>query len=159
MPRLCDWVKERSISVSYIYIYILKHGFIIIIMSEKFSKTNGGMSEVSSSSLTKLFRHCGLVVRHCGLVGSAPAWDGTGCEFDSWQCRIYIPCSLSLRLLGFLRDSLGTYGLTQKLCLKKHFYIHSSVQLFFEKNRFLLPSASNYLQLSSCLFDFQLIFG
>ena len=29
--------------------------------------------------------------RHCGLVGSAPAWDGTGCEFDSWQCRIYIP--------------------------------------------------------------------
>ena len=26
---------------------------------------------------------------HCGLVVSAPAWDGTGCEFDSWQCRIY----------------------------------------------------------------------
>ena len=39
-------------------------------------------------------------IRHCGLVGSAPAWDGTGCEFDSWQCQIYIPCSLSLRLLG-----------------------------------------------------------
>ena len=56
---------------------------------------------------------------HCGLVVSAPAWDGTGCEFDSWQCLIYIPCSLSLRLLGFLRGSLGTYGLTQKLCLKK----------------------------------------
>ena len=32
-------------------------------------------------------------VRHCGLVVSAPAWDGTGCEFDSWQCRIYTPCS------------------------------------------------------------------
>ena len=31
-----------------------------------------------------------LNVRHCGLVVSAPAWDGTGCEFDSWQCRIYI---------------------------------------------------------------------
>ena len=45
---------------------------------------------------------------HCGLVISAPAWDGTGCEFDSWQCRIYIPCSLSLRLLGSLRGSLGT---------------------------------------------------
>ena len=30
--------------------------------------------------------------RHCGLVVSAPAF-GTGCEFDSWQCRIYIPCS------------------------------------------------------------------
>ena len=56
------------------------------------------------------------LVRHCGLVGSAPAWDGTGCEFDSWQCRINIPCSLSLRLLGSLRGSLGTYGLTQKLC-------------------------------------------
>ena len=49
-------------------------------------------------------------------IGS-PAWDGTGCEFDSWQ--IYIPCSLSLRLLGSLRGSLSTYGLTQKLCLKK----------------------------------------
>ena len=24
------------------------------------------------------------------LVGSAPAWDGTGCEFDSWYCRIYL---------------------------------------------------------------------
>ena len=58
-------------------------------------------------------------VRHCGLVVSAPAWDGTGCEFDSWQCRIYIPCSLNLRLLGSLRGSLGTCGLTQKLCLKK----------------------------------------
>ena len=52
---------------------------------------------------------------------SAPAWDGTGCEFDSWQCRIYIPCSLSLRLLGFLQGSLGTYGSTQKLCWKKMF--------------------------------------
>ena len=56
--------------------------------------------------------------RHCGLVVSALAWDGTGCEFDSWQCRIYIPCSLSLRLLGSLRGSLGTYGLTQKWCWK-----------------------------------------
>ena len=46
-------------------------------------------------------------VRHCSLVGSAPAWDGTGCEFDSWQCRRYIPCSLSLRLLGSLQGSLG----------------------------------------------------
>ena len=47
-------------------------------------------------------------VCNCGLVVSAPARDGTGCEFDSWQCRIYIPCSLSLRLLGSLRGSLGT---------------------------------------------------
>ena len=28
--------------------------------------------------------HC-----HCGLVVSAPAWDGTGCEFDSWLSDIY----------------------------------------------------------------------
>ena len=53
------------------------------------------------------------------VTTTIPAWDGTGCEFDSWQCRIYIPCSLSLRLLGSLRGSLGTYGLTQKLCLKE----------------------------------------
>ena len=60
----------------------------------------------------------GAPTGYCGLVVSAPAWDGTGCEFDSWQCRIYTPCSWSLRLLEFLRGSLGTYGLTQKLCLK-----------------------------------------
>ena len=40
---------------------------------------------------------------------SAPAWGGTGCEFDSWQCRIYIPCSSSLQLFGSLRGSLCTY--------------------------------------------------
>ena len=60
--------------------------------------------------------NCNRMDFNCGLVVSTPAWDGTGCEFDSWQCRIYIPCSLSLRLLGSLRGSLGTYGLTQKLC-------------------------------------------
>ena len=31
-------------------------------------------------------------------------------EFDSWQCQIHIPCSLSLRLLGSFRGSLGTYN-------------------------------------------------
>ena len=41
-------------------------------------------------------------------------------QFDSLQCRIYIPCSLSLRLLGFLRGSLGTYGLSHKLCLQNY---------------------------------------
>ena len=59
---------------------------------------------------------------------SAPAWDGTGREFDSWQCRINIPCSLSLRLLGSLRRSLGTYG--KNCVLKKRIYcifINSSV--------------------------------
>ena len=69
-----------------------------------------------------MWSHCGTnkwFTSHCGLVVSAPAWDGTGCEFDSWQCRIYIPCSLSLRLLGSLRGSLGTYGLTTKIVFKK----------------------------------------
>ena len=32
-------------------------------------------------------------VHHCGLVGLARTWDGTDCEFDSWLCRIHIPCS------------------------------------------------------------------
>ena len=27
---------------------------------------------------------------HGGLEESARVWDGTGCEFDSWLCRIYI---------------------------------------------------------------------
>ena len=49
---------------------------------------------------------------------SAPAWDGTGCEFDSWQCRIYIPCSLSLRLLGSLRGS-WVHMAWHKNCVKK----------------------------------------
>ena len=34
---------------------------------------------------TKLFK-----IRHCGLVELARTWDGTGCEFHSWQCQIYI---------------------------------------------------------------------
>ena len=57
-------------------------------------------------------------VRHCGLVVLAPAWDGTGCEFDSWQCRIYIPCSLSLWLLGFLRGS-WVHMAWNKNCVEK----------------------------------------
>ena len=54
----------------------------------------------------------------CGLEESARAYDGTGCEFESWQCRINIPCSWSL--LGSFWGSLGTHGLIQKLYLKKN---------------------------------------
>ena len=71
-----------------------------------------------SPILTALVHHMWRDVHHCGLVGSAPTWDGTGYEFDSWQCRIYIPCSLSLRLLGFLRGS-GYIWLDTKIVLKK----------------------------------------
>ena len=62
-----------------------------------------------------------------GLVVSTPAWDGTGCEFNSWQCRIYIPCSLSLRLLGSL---LGSW--VHKNCVeKKKKKFQSSAKLLF----------------------------
>ena len=82
---------------------------------------NNYLKDVSDSlyCTCELLCTCVIHVRHCGLVGSAPAWDGTGCEFNSWQCRIYIPCSLRLRLGTWVPSgSLGTYGLTQKLCEK-----------------------------------------
>ena len=89
-----------------------------------------------------------LMNNHCGLVVSTPTWDGTGCEFDSWQCRIYIPCSLSLRLLGSLWGSLGTYGLTQKLCLKKNHCktIFSSIpiHIIHSINLSIFSSTPNY---------------
>ena len=56
-----------------------------------------------------------MIARHCVVVVSAPAWDGTGCEFDAWQCRIYIHVH-EPTITWSLRGSLGTYGLTQKLC-------------------------------------------
>ena len=43
---------------------------------------------------------------HYGLVVSAPVWDGTGCEFDSWQCRIYNYISHVQRAY----DYLGSFG-------------------------------------------------
>ena len=69
---------------------------------------------IEAMAVAKVTGEATILKRHCGLVVSAPTWDGTGWEFDSWQ---YIPCSLSLRLLGSLRGfCMGTYGLTQKLC-------------------------------------------
>ena len=98
----------------------------LIIWKTIYSTLDGGLLQIRRNGFN--------ILRHCGLVGSAPAWDGTGCEFDSWQCRIYIPCSLSLRLLGSLRGSLGTYGLTQKLCLKKTYSdIFPSQDCFYNK--------------------------
>ena len=43
-------------------------------------------------------------------------------EFDSWQCRIYIPCSLSLRLLGSLRGS-WVHMAWHKNCVEKSLFI------------------------------------
>ena len=45
-----------------------------------------------------------VLVRHCSLVESACTWDGTGCEFDSWQCRIYISH------VHWAYDYLGPFG-------------------------------------------------
>ena len=49
-------------------------------------------------------------------------------ERERWQCRIYIPCSLSLRLLGYLRVS-GYIWLDTKIVLKKRMrYCANSVR-------------------------------
>ena len=54
--------------------------------------------------------------------------------------KYHIPCSLSLRLLESNRVSLGTYGLIQKLCLKKQ---HKTVIFhgFFWSETFSIPVA------------------
>ena len=63
-----------------------------------------------------------LFVCQCGLVESACTWDGTGCEFDSCQCRKNIISHVHGAYdYSGLWGSLGTYGLIEKLCLKnKH---------------------------------------
>ena len=53
------------------------------------SKKFSNMKSTQHSSGTNLISNY-ITVRHCGLVGSAGTWDGTGCEFDFWQCQIYI---------------------------------------------------------------------
>ena len=59
-------------------------------------------------------------VRHCGLVGSVCTWERN--RLWVWSLVVsdilYIPCSLSLRLLGSLRGFLGINALTQN-CVKK----------------------------------------
>ena len=91
---------------------------LVFFASDSFTILDSQLQLVNYNTNTNFTQNANLNanVRHCGLVGSAPIRDGTGCELDSWQCQIYIPCSLSLRLLGSRQGSLGTYGLTQKLC-------------------------------------------
>ena len=48
-------------------------------------------------------------------MGSAPAWDGTGCEFDSWQCRMFIEPTITWVPSGFS----GYIWLDTKIVLKK----------------------------------------
>ena len=74
--------------------------------------------EDNSLNLGSSTSHSRSFIRHCGLVESARTWDGRGCVFDSWHCRIYIISHVhrAIRLLGSLWGSLGKYGLIQKLC-------------------------------------------
>ena len=72
-------------------------------ISSRASSNHGTISQHLISMRNPKPKHLAQI-RHCGLVGSAPACDETDCEFNSWQCRIYIPCSLSLRL------HLGPFG-------------------------------------------------
>ena len=64
-------------------------------------------------------------VRHCGLMVSAPAWDAAGCEFDSWQCQIYIYISHVhwaydyLGPFGVLWGSVWVHMAWHKHCVKK----------------------------------------
>ena len=85
---------------------------------ERKNKTNNRMNEQTNERTNErpVPSQAGVDTTSSSLVVSTPAWDGTGCEYDSWQCQIYIPCSLSLRLVRSLRGSLGTYSLTQKVC-------------------------------------------
>ena len=65
-------------------------------------------------------RDCLKTVRHCGLVVSAPAWDGTGCEFDSWQCRIY-PMFIEPTITWVPSGFSGHILLDSKMVLKNSF--------------------------------------
>ena len=59
--------------------------------------------DATTCSTRKLDKIC-----HCDLVKSGRTWDGTGCEFESWQCRIHIHAR-SIEptiILGSLRGSL-----------------------------------------------------
>ena len=77
----------------------------------------------SSSSSSSLFVYTGCALSSCGLLELAHTWDGKGCEFDSWQCRIYIISHVhkAYDYLSFFRVLWvhNTYDLIQKLCLKK----------------------------------------
>ena len=75
------------------------------------------------ATITEIIGGLPNLLRHWGSVTVAQwnrknTWDGTGCEFDSWQCRISIISHVH-RAYDYSSPfgvSLGTYGLIQKLC-------------------------------------------
>ena len=52
----------------------------------------------------------------CGLVVSAPAWDGTGYEFDSWHCPDIYPMFIEPMITWVLSGLSGYIWLDTKLC-------------------------------------------
>ena len=74
-------------------------------------------------------------------------------EFDSWQCRIYIPCSLSLRLLGSLRV-LWVHMAWHKNCVKNHSTQSNTSWSFFVWNNdycaYVSKGEAIYFQWSTC---------
>ena len=70
-------------------------------------------------------------IEHCGIVVSAPAWDGTGSEFDSWQCQIY-PTFIEPTITWIPSGFSGYIWLDTKIVLEKK-KIHSiRIQLFYK---------------------------
>ena len=53
-----------------------------------FKKNEGRLITYETEKCRTVIDYILIRKSHCGLVGSARTWDGTGCEFDSWQCRI-----------------------------------------------------------------------
>ena len=58
-------------------------------------------------------------VRHCGLVVSAPAWDGTGREFDSWAVSDIYPMFMEPTITWVPSGFSGYIWLDTKIVLKK----------------------------------------
>ena len=75
--------------------------------SQKFAKSLKLFKKFGYLKTNKIFSWA-IFIRHSGLVRSAPAWDGTGCEFDSWQCRICI--ILYISHVHWAYDYLGPFG-------------------------------------------------
>ena len=75
----------------------------------------------SDNSINNLFLFQQLMPIYCSIAypllwpsGSGFTLDGTGCEFDSWQCRI--PCSLNQYLGPF--EILWVHMVSHKNCVK-----------------------------------------
>ena len=78
----------------------------------------GPQSRLVTTTVHYRCRYLSSKIRHCGLVVSAPAWDGTGREFDTWQCRIY-PMFIEPTITWVPSGFSGYIWLDTKIVLKK----------------------------------------